>query len=167
MKKIPFYLVFFLFGAPVLGSGAELDFHKRSITDDEIAAAIKPHGPASVTDLTNKIERDITEGDEGYKIVSLDVSQNNLTLVGATQLLDFLAKNSTSLEDLALNLSFNRIRYAPDDVEYPMFEESLRRVLDLPSFKSVDLNNNYLGIEWYRHIVGKLTNSLAEKICWQ
>jgi len=167
MRKFSLYLVFLLFITPALGSEVELDFHNKSITDDEIAAAIKHPGPASITDLTSKIERDISEGGEGYKILKLDVSQNNLTLVGATKLLDFLARNSESFKDLDVNLSYNRIRYSPDDPEYSKFEESLRRIVELSTVESVELNCNYLGMDWYRHILAKLPDSLAGKIRWQ
>lgn len=164
MKKIFLYVISISIGDCAIASDIMLDYHNKSITDDEIASAIRHPRPAGISDLTRAIDKEI-EKFSSSQVKSLNVSENNITLKGATMLLKYITNHLTELE--TLNLSFNQIRDWRGQDEYSEFEESLKILLELPSLRAVDIRTNYLGLEWYKHIISKFPNELAEKIRWQ
>ncbi len=163
MKKMYLCLLILAAIEPTVGSGITLDYHNKSISDDEIARAIKPQ-PASVTTLIEAIEKKIQGGIKRSEISVLDVSENNLTNVGAIQLFKYIVLHLQSLEEL--KLSVNRLRDLRGETDYKKFEKSFKILLEMPSFKLVDVRTNYFGMEWYNYIMSKFSGDLTEKICW-
>jgi Leucine Rich Repeat (LRR) protein len=155
-----------LFGNSVIaGSFYSIDFKNKSITDDEIALAIKPPRPASVSTVTNWLDVYIKDGKFGeLKVTKIDLSSNNITHKGASQLFNYISKHLPDLEEI--DLSLNRIRDERGDKDCEEFEEALITLLEGSNFQTIVLKTNYLGIEWYKYIISKLSNDLANKIIW-
>ncbi len=143
------------------------DYSNQSIVDDEIAQAIRRIKPASISDLIQSLKKQL---DKFAEITSLDVSGNNIGLSGAIKLFEFVKENRKFLPKLeSVNLSGNRIRYYQGSDEYNKFEKLLRDLITgEDALKSIAFGGNYLGIEWYNHMLtilaGDLKADLYEKI---
>lgn len=163
MWKVFLFAIFLSAGSFVMASDIALDFHNKSITDDEIANAIRYPRPASVSTLLNRIDYMRTHGEiDPNEVRSLDVSSNNITLKGASQIFDYIITNLVELEHL--DLSNNQIRDWRGQREYQEFENSFLNLLQMPSLHTVNLKTNYLGLNWYQYILSTFPHDLVEKI---
>jgi Ran GTPase-activating protein (RanGAP) involved in mRNA processing and transport len=143
-------------GFLILANPAQaIKYSNIGVVDDEIAKSI-PTRPPSVT----KVLEDIKARDYLTKHTVLNLSGNNISTAGVTQILNFIADNPSNLE--ILNLSHNLIYKETADDEN--FNQALTRVVALPSLLEIDLSGNEIGeSSWLLKMITKLGMN-AEKI---
>ena len=149
-----------LMGNTMTAYSSQIVLSNRSITDDEIANAIKAPRPASITTVKNFIDKKF----KSEEIEEIDLSSNNICNKGATDFFIYSAKNFPNIREL--DLSLNRIRDLRGTQENEEFEKSLQTLLELPNFQKLILKTNYLGSNWYQYISDKLPKKLSKKIIW-
>ena len=146
----------FLFVTPVFASSITLQ--DRSITDDEMAERISYPRPPSISSVIKHINSRVDKDD----VECLDLSHNNITLKGASNLFDYIREHLPNLRQL--NLSYNHIRDWRGRGEYEDFETALKDLLANPNFEEINLKGTYLRLDWYRYIVNKFTDDEISKI---
>ncbi len=151
MWKIILYSVLVMVQASV-NACLVLDYSARSISDDEIVAAIREPRPLSVSNLIDLLKATY----DLDTIESLDLSKNTICLEGAIDLLNFIDKELQNLKHI--NLSYNRIRDWRGHKENIAFEKVLKKLLNKwPDF-SINLSGNYLGSDWALYIANKFSS---------
>lgn len=152
-------------GFSTMTFASSIDFNNKSITDDEIASAIKNPKPASISTVTQWLDTFVKDGKfQDEEIRKLNLSENNITYKGATQLFNYILEHLPTIEEI--DLSANRIRDGRGNEEYEAFEKILEKVLKMPKFQALIVKTNYLGIDWYRYVASKFAADVAEKIHW-
>jgi hypothetical protein len=140
---------------------ASLNYSQKGITDDEISASIKYPRPPSVSNLISSIRKipDLSE------IKSINLSGNNITLAGASQILRFASEELPNLKKL--NLSNNQLRDWRGKQGYADFEVNLIKLLAMNQFKSLDLRVNGIACSsWFTDIDSRIDENLIDKIKW-
>jgi hypothetical protein len=126
-----------------------LKYSDLGIVDDEIASGIRDPKPFSVT----QVIEDITAKNDLTEHTVLNLSGNNISIRGATQILSFVADNANNLE--RLDLSYNLIY--KEAAEDESFNSALKRVVALPSLLEIDLRGNEIcELSWFHQIISEL-----------
>jgi len=136
-------------GFLILANPAQaIKYSNIGVVDDEIAKSI-PTQPPSVTRVIEDIKATKYLTDH----TDLDLSGNNISTAGVTQILSFIADNANNLE--RLDLSYNLIyKETAEDVR---FNQALKRVVALPSLLEIDLSGNEIGeLSWLQQMVAEL-----------
>jgi hypothetical protein len=155
-----FFLILTLLSSNVIASNGYVNYSARGIVDDEIANAIRPPRPPSATDLINDINKNYPQKDKQIKY--LDLSNNNMTVKGATLIMNFCYHELLNLEEI--NLSYNRIYEEPQNsIAFQRFEEEVLNLLREDII--IDLTGNAIASPpWIESISFKLGRS--PKIRW-
>jgi hypothetical protein len=126
-----------------------IKYSNIGVVDDEIASGIRSPKPPSVT----MVIEDIKARKYLTKHTDLNLSGNNISTTGVTQILSFIADNANNLEKL--NLSYNLIyKETAEDVN---FNQALKRVVALPSLLEIDLSGNGIGeLSWLQQMIAEL-----------
>lgn len=137
-----------------------LSYKSMSITDDEIAQAIRNPSPISVTDLIQDIQKK-----KNYQYLNyLDISENNITSNGANTIFRFILNDLPNLK--GLNLSNNHIRDLRGNEGYQEFEDNLVNLINREPFEILDLRINAISnMNWISQLTPKVGNN-HQKIRW-
>ena len=103
MRKIAVYMATVFLGSMALAGETCLNWSKKSISEDATARAIR-RGPASVSDVINRLQERV-DSEMIQTVEKLDLSQNNIYLYGATQLLNYISQNLPNLKALDLEVN--------------------------------------------------------------
>ncbi|MBY0272715.1 MAG: hypothetical protein K2X02_04800 [Alphaproteobacteria bacterium] len=144
------YRIYIILGFFTLANPAQaIKYSNIGVVDDEIASGIRDPKPPSVT----RVIEDIKARDYLTKHTVLNLSGNNISTAGVTQILSFIADNANNLE--RLDLSYNLIyKETAEDVS---FNEALKRVVALPSLLEIDLRGNEIcELSWLQQIISEL-----------
>ncbi|MDI9634221.1 hypothetical protein QM565_00180 [Geitlerinema splendidum] len=126
-----------------------IKYSNIGVVDDEIASGIRDPKPFSVT----QVIEDIKARDYLTKHTVLNLSGNNISTRGVTQILSFVADNANNLE--RLDLSYNLIY--KEAAEDESFNNALKRVVALPSLLEIDLRGNEIcELSWFQQIISEL-----------
>ena len=129
------------------------------IVDDGIANSMGYSTPS-----ISKLLADIDQKDKN-KIQTLNLSGNNITLRGSSQILDYVLRELPNVK--ILNLSSNQIRDWHGVAGYDTFETNLIALLEIPQFESIRLGNNPIANSvWFQDVTGKISEEMAQKIKW-
>jgi len=144
------YRIYIILGFLTLVSPLQaLKYSDLGIVDDEIASGIRDPKPFSVT----QVIEDITAKNDLTKHTVLNLSGNNISIRGVTQILSFVADNANNLE--RLDLSYNLIY--KEAAEDESFKGALKRVVALPSLIEIDLRGNEIcELSWFQQIISEL-----------
>jgi Ran GTPase-activating protein (RanGAP) involved in mRNA processing and transport len=137
-------------GFLILANPAQaIKYSNIGVVDDEIASGIRDPKPPSVT----KVIEDIKARNYLTKHKDLNLSGNNISTSGVTQILSFIADNANNLE--RLDLSYNLIyKETAEDVN---FNQALKKVVALPSLLEIDLSGNGIGeLSWLQQMIAEL-----------
>jgi len=145
-----------------------IKYSGKGITEDEIAKAIKPPRPVSVTQAINHIKK--KHGEELEKEEELDLSSNNICTKGAGQIVSLALESMPKLK--RLNLSANRIYDFKERDKYNDFEINLVELLSRPTFELFDIQyNGVANLSWIKHMMAypKLADlsKIIAKIKWR
>lgn len=141
-----FYMVlgFLILANPVQA----IKYSNIGVVDDEIAKSMRTN-PPSVTGVIEDIKATKYLTDH----TDLDLSGNNISTAGVTQILRFIADDANNLE--RLNLSHNLIY--KETAEDENFNQALTQVVALPSLLEIDLSGNGIGeLSWLQQMIAKL-----------
>lgn len=140
-----FYMIL---GFLILAHPAQAKYSNMGVVDDEIAKNMRTN-PPSVTGVIEDIKATKYLTDH----TDLDLSGNNISTAGVTQILRFIADDANKLE--RLDLSHNLIY--KETAEDESFNQALTQVVALQSLLEIDLSGNEIGeLSWLQQMIAKL-----------
>ena len=140
-----FYMIL---GFLILAHPAQAKYSNIGVVDDEIAKSMRTN-PPSVTGVIEDIKATKYLTDH----TDLDLSGNNISTAGVTQILRFIADDANKLE--RLNLSHNLIY--KETAEDESFNQALTQVVALQALLEIDLSGNGIGeLSWLQQMIAKL-----------
>lgn len=159
MLKRIFFLISIFFAESY---AVKVELMGKGITDDEIAKSIKNHRPISVSEIIEQIEKEYTMQLDQIEV--LDFRNNNITGIGAQQILEFAEKLS-KLEEL--NFLGNYIYDESDKQGFERFENAVIALLKKEDFKKLDIRlNGIANISWYTKMAS-IKGCKSQKIVWK
>ena len=133
-------------------------YENRAITDDEVALAIRPPRPLSVSNIIDDIKK--KHGSSLGSLEQLNLDHNNIGLKGALGILEFALCDLPGVTTISLR--YNRIYEG--DAQEPAFKAKLEELLSKETFKTLDLTGNAVANSpWMTSLAFRNT----EKIKWR